>query len=190
MLKNKFLHRRSRTDKCDSYWKTKKYWKTKNIYLFSDLPFHQSIKKGYHNYDITPLMKFIESKIGCNWNDVYSEILTKIHQKYKHTITSYLNYDYWYGVNNPIYDEDFIPRSTRGKILSDCVFIENGILVKKTEQQILSDAKKFSTSYYRREKMRKIIDNIDGEDVEGIDDIYKKYMEMDGKKRMERWKRK
>ena len=49
MLKIKYLHRRSRSEKSDAYWKTKKYWKIKNINLFSDSIIRTdfSVARGY-----------------------------------------------------------------------------------------------------------------------------------------------
>ena len=186
MLKIKYLHRRSRSEKSDAFWRTKKYWRIKNINLFSDLPFHQSIKKGYSNYDITPLYKFLESKIGQNWNDVYSEIVKKISKKYRHSIDKYMHSRCWGVLAFPIYDDDFIPRNSTGRILRNCLFVENDIIVRKEEQEIISDAKR----YQRKEKLNQILENKDKEynfEEDFDQKKYDEYLKMDGEMRMKKW---
>jgi len=190
MLKTKYLHRPYRKTKNSHLWGIKKYWRGKNIDLFSDLPPHARMKRGYHNYnyDTTPLVKFLDSKIGQNWNEVYSEVLTKIKNKYRWCIASYLYADsYLHRVGvyiNPIYDDDFIPRNSIGRILKNHLFVENGILVQKSEQQIISDAKR----YHRREKLNKIFENKDN--FEEIDKkIYEDYFIKDGEERMKKYQR-
>ena len=188
MLKTKYLHRKSRSIKSDSYWRSKKYWRIKNIDLFSSLPFHQAVKTGYFNYSFVPLCKFIDSKIGYNWNDVYSEILTKIKKKYRYRVEDYLHSRYHWGVLNVIYDDDFIPRDYRGRIFEDQLFVENGILVKKSGQKIMADAKK----YHRREKLNLILKNKDKKYNFEDDFDQKKYDDFimkDGKVRMKKWKK-
>ncbi len=192
MLKTKYLHRPYRKTKNSHTWGIKKYWRGKNINLFSDLPFYERMKiKGYHsyNYDITPLINFIDSKIGKNWNEVYSEILKKIKKNYRWCIDSYLHADqYWHRVGvyiNPIYDDDFIPRNSIGRILKNHLFVENGILVEKDEQRIISDAKK----YQRKEKLNNILKNKDIEIEEFDQKLYNDYIIMDAEMRMKKWNR-
>lgn len=163
MLKQKYLHRSQRKSN-DSDWLYHNN-KIKNIDLFSDLPFHEPIRKlhGYSRYlkwDCRPLEEFINSKVGCKWDDVYSEILKKIKKKYRY----YIDEDIDYHVElNAYYDENFFPVSMgrgwrrRGSVLINKLFIdENGILVCKSEDEIVSD----SIRIKRKLKMQLIIDNI------------------------------
>ena len=187
MLKTKYLHRKSRRSHT---WDVKKYCRGKNVDLFSDLPFHSGMRLGYYsyNYDITPLDKFLESKIGQNWNDIYSEILTKIKNEYRRCIDSHLCSSVYYRVGvyiNPIYDDNFIPRSCTGHILKNQLFVENGFLVIKSEQEIISDAKK----YQRSEKYKQIFENKDIIFEEIDEKLYEEYLIMDGKNRMKKWKK-
>jgi len=154
MLKAKYLHRKSRPSS-DNYWLRKK---EKNCNLFyDDLPMHESIRRSfnYSNYDTTPLVEFIKSKIGKDWNDVYSEILKKIKKKYRHNIDYCIT---WFVHITPIYDKDFIPRDNRGRILDGRLFIDkNNILVCKTEEELLIESKQLK----RREKLKKILENLE-----------------------------
>ena len=157
MLKTKYLHRSIRKSEHNRSWKSRKYNRGKNLDIFSDLPKRQRIGREYggwgYNYDTTPLDEFIESKIGKNWNDVYSEILTKIKNKYRYSIDNYLKRYY---IDVPIYDEDYIPKNTWGRMLNDTTFVDmNNILVNKTKDEILSDAKR----YKRKKKLLEILEN-------------------------------
>lgn len=193
MLKRKYLHRKSRRPKWKSDWDIKKFQRGNDLDLFSDLPFHQSIRgkysRRYSNYDLTPLYKFIESKIGQNWNNIFSEIVKKVKPKFKEDIfTSMRSYRYYHFCSvmlYPIYDNDFIPRNEYGRILSDFLFVENGILVKKDKQEIISDAKK----YQRNEKLNKILKSKDIEIEEFDQKLYEDYIIMDAKLRMKKWSR-
>jgi len=165
MLKIKYLHRKGRKSLSTQTWETKKY-KRPNIDLLSDdAPMYMPIKRKYQwsNYDVTPLIEFIKSKIGQNWNDVYSEILTKIKKKYRHDIDDSITYI----VKPAIYDEDFIPRDYKGRVLNNVIFTDmNNILVKKTKDENISDAKKYAKKYVRREKLKIILENINNENNE------------------------
>ena len=138
---------------------------------------------------IVGLKIFIESKIGQNWNNIFSEIVKKVKLKFKKDIfTSMRSYRYYHFCSvmlYPIYDNDFIPRNEYGRILSDFLFVENGILVKKSEQQIISDAKK----YQRNEKLNKILKSKDIEIEEFDQKLYEDYIIMDAKLRMKKWSR-
>jgi len=190
MLKTKYLHRKSRKSEVSHRWEVKKYWRGKNVDLFSELPFYSKMSSVYYgyNYSITPLDKFLESKIGQNWNDIYSEILTKIKNKYRRCIDGHFCAEVYYRVGvytNPIYDDNFIPRNLYGRILKNVLFVENDILVRKSEQEIISDAKK----YQRSEKLKQIFNNIDVENFEIDSKLYEKHLKMDGELRMKKWKR-
>jgi len=156
MLKVKYLHRKCRKSTKHYSWENKKYYNTKNAdLLYDDLPKHSGFKGAWRNYayDLKPLDEFIESKIGENWNDVYSEILTKIKKKYRQPIDDSLKY---YVTRQVIYDEDFIPRTSTGRMLYDEIFIDlNNIIVKKTKEEILLEAKQLR----RKRKLLEIIEN-------------------------------
>jgi hypothetical protein len=154
MLKDKYLYRKYRKYK-DEY-SSERHKKEKNIDLFSDLPFHQGMGKKYRNgYDLTPLIEFIESKIGYNWDDVYSEILTKIKNKHRMEIDHSI---YGYIIENPIYDEDYVPRNKYGYIFNERLFIDMDNIVRKyTKYENISNAKK----YMRREKIKRMLENRD-----------------------------
>lgn len=173
MLKQKYLHRKHRKDYHHYDWKVKH--RDKNVDIFSDLPFHENIRKKsgsrYLRWDCRPLDEFISSKVGCKWDDVYSEILTKIKKKYRNEVDR----DILYHVElHPIYDNDFIPRSkkcvynsvynTNRGILINRLFVDlNGFLVCKTEEEIIND----SIKYKRRLKLQEILDNLNKDKDEG-----------------------
>lgn len=163
MLKIKYLHRQAGRQK-DEYW-TRRYKRDNTIDLFSELPKHESIRSRYRwfNIDTTPLYEFIHSKIGCEWNDVYSEIIKKTKKKYRREIEHSIDY---YVVRKPNYDSNFIPRhikyyrNPKNDMIKDFPFVDiNGILVIKTEQEILLDSKK----YIRMKKLQEILKNQENE---------------------------
>jgi len=161
MLKIKYLHRSDGVPKYSMHWDTKKFKRDNTIDLFSELPFHKSIRKKYQwaNYDATPLREFIYSKVGQNWDDIYSEILKKIRKNRRYTIDYTIN---WFVVLHPIYN-DFIPKNNRGQILIDRLFVDmDNILVIKTNEQLLIDSKK----YLRKKKIQKILENQNKEQKE------------------------
>lgn len=156
MLKQKFLHRKSRNKRHHKKW-DEKYHRIKNLDIFSDnVPQHEPIRRKYRwcNIDTDPLKEFIESKIGCDWDDVYSEILSKIDPKFRREIDNSIDY---YIIKNAYYNEEFIPYGQRkyGKfrILYDEIFLDNNnILTKKSLEEIMLDSKRF----LRLEKLKKI----------------------------------
>lgn len=163
MLKQKYLYRKIRKRGKDDYIPYNKKVK-KNLDLFSDLPTHQSVHKKYRDgIDTTPLDKFIKSKIGENWNDVYSELLTKIEPKFRYYIDNSLE---WI-VQIPIYDEDLIPRSRYGDVLGYRIFIDmNNILTFKSKEELIFNAKRT----VRLEKLKKILERNENEEKKGDDD--------------------
>jgi len=159
MLKNKFLYRRSNFSRRQyQYVKTKR---NNDIDLFSDLPYHESMKKygdNYHchHYDNKPLSDFLDSKIGENWNDVYSEILKKVQHNFKYLLDN----DLKYLIRRPIYYDDYIPMDTyryyRTSICSDRLYIDlNNIICYKSKDEILSESKRI----VRKLKLQEIFDN-------------------------------
>jgi len=161
MLKSKYLHRRVRKPKNSwDVWYYKYKRKNYNINNIENLPKHEPMGKDCYRSgcDFSPLMEFLETKIGCDWDDVYSEIIKKCKKKYRY----FLHYYDWLPYI-PIYDKNFIPRNRYGRILTDCIFIDiNNKVSKKTEQEILIDSKK----YVRREKIKKMLENIENEETE------------------------
>ena len=161
MLKKKYLHRKSRNSRYTHGWDVKKFKRGKNLDFFSDkLPLHQRMGgSNWSNYDNTPLYEFIKSKIGKDWNDVYSEIVSKTKKKFRWNI----DFSLQWMVHKPLYDGNFIPRDLRGRILSDVIYIDmNNILVKKTKEEILIESK----ALLRREKLKKIMENQEKEQEE------------------------
>lgn len=165
MLKQKFLHRKSRNKRGYKQWDIKKYHRVKNLDIFSDkTPQHEPIRRKYrwHNIDTYPLEKFIESKIGCDWDDVYSEIISKTKPKFRKEIDQAIDYY----VIRIVFYEDFIPYGARyGKIriLNDLIFIDNNnILTRKTLEEIMLESKQ----QIRKEKLKQIIENQEKENQE------------------------
>jgi hypothetical protein len=161
MLKIKYLHRKSRPR--NSNWDIKKYKKIKNINVFSELPLHESFrsKHKWSNLDMTPLKEFLESKIGCNWNDVYSEIISKTKKNMRYSVDDFIRYCV---VIKPIYDDEFIPMMSNGRkyftnnlTLENRLFVDmNNILVRKNKEELLIDSKK----YIRKMKIQQILENM------------------------------
>jgi hypothetical protein len=163
MLKVKYLHRRIRKDNRKN-WYSKKYKREHNntINEFSELPLYQSIRGKYsdwYNFDTRPLYEFMYSKVGENWDDVYSEIVKKIKPKYRHAI----EYTLVHRLNSFIFDENFIPRYPSGRIASDTLFIDmNNILCYKNKEELLLDSKK----YIRSQKLKDILESQEIENTE------------------------
>jgi hypothetical protein len=155
MIKQKYLHRKYRKYRCEYGKEFKRSYKGKNVDLLNDdLPFHSSMSPYKYNYglDISPMYEFIKSKVNCNWDNVYSEILTKIDNKYRWKIDSYIFNHNWV-IRFPIYDDNMIPRDDRGCILSNTCFVDyNNIIRKKSREEILSD----SIRLIRMEKLKQI----------------------------------
>lgn len=154
MKKDKRLYRKYRKSQDDDYV-SDRHKKEKNIDLFSDLPFHQGIGRKYRNgYDYRPLEEFIKSKIGEDWNDVYSEILTKIDKKNIHDLKWILSYY----APRAMYDEFYVPRNKRGYMLYDQIFIDiDNIITIKTREEIELESKKYYKKNLRLEKLKEIM---------------------------------
>lgn len=160
MLKDKFLYRKCRSTRKSEH----QYVRTNrnnDIDLFSDLPIHQAMnRKGYNytynNYNFRPLEEFISSKIGEDWNDVYSEIIKKIQPKYRYLLENDLRYI----IRRPLYDDGYIPidtyRSYRRSICCDVLYIDlNNIICYKSKDELISDSKRI----IRKLKLQEIFDN-------------------------------
>lgn len=153
MIKQKYLHRKARDVKYSKKWNSDKYKRRNNIDIFSDLPKHESIRQNRWTstgFDKKPLYEFLLSKIGCDWNDVYSELLTKVKSKYRYEIELYLERF----TTDIIYDNN-IPYSKYGKMFYDKVFVDlNNKLVIKSKEELILDSKKF----LRKQKILKIFE--------------------------------
>lgn len=167
MLKTKYLHRKIRIS--EHRWEVKKFQRGKHspkgIKLFEPLAYHESMKRNrcyrYLKYDITPLYEFLVSKVGCDWNDVYSEICKKIkNDYYRYCIDQYISKPYSYILSNIIYDENYIPRNRYGRIITQSnsdkiilyINLSNKITKAGTEEDAISESKR----YLRKEKLEKI----------------------------------
>lgn len=159
MLKKKFLHRKTRNKKASKLWAGDKFKRNNDIDVFSDLPSHESMRQtrcSWSNFDMKPLDEFLKSKIGCDWDDVYSELLKKIKSNYRHSLDYYLK-----GITSEvIYDDEYIPHSRYGRILSDRIFVDlNNKVVLKSKEELISDSKKI----LRSQKLKEIIENSEKE---------------------------
>jgi hypothetical protein len=162
MLKDKFLYRKVRKGS-ESYYK--RPYSRKGIDIYSDLPFHEPIRKtpSYRViYDYTPLEEFIKSKIGCDWNDVYSEILTKINKRYRYDLIDNI---YWIIKTSPLYDKDYIPRSFGKYPLYDDLFVDlDNKITKKSKQELIND----SIRIKRKIKLSNILLSLEEDSTEPI----------------------
>lgn len=161
MLKQKLLHRPVYNSPKQREWNSKH---KKTFDFFDDRsPSRESIKprKYYHknhwnDVDTTPLKNFLEKKSETAeyWDDVYSEILTKIKPKKRWLIDRAIE---WY-VDFPLYDEEYKPRlcsgfhnwrlPREGRLFVDYY----GRLVKSTTE----DIEYFSKLCIRRDKLLQI----------------------------------
>jgi hypothetical protein len=51
--------------------------------VYADLPAHESIKKSRSYLDTSLIKKWLYSKLGCDFDDVYSEYLSRLQPKYR-----------------------------------------------------------------------------------------------------------
>lgn len=159
MFKIKYLHNKTNKSYKDD-WFNKRYKEDKNLNMFCDLPKHLPMKKHnvYNSINWGPLFNFLESKVGEEWNDVYSEIISKTKKRFRHELNSLLD---WF-VKKPIYNDDFLPMNERGGILSDILFIDmNNVLCMKTKDELIRDAKKIK----RKIKLQQILENEKSQEI-------------------------
>lgn len=153
MIKQKYLHRYTSYNK--NY---KKYCRKK--YIFDDLeelPFRVSFKRkkwrdNYsNNYDFTPLVKYLETKINCDFDDVYKDIISKTKNRfYRYHIDYYI--DLFYRVT---YDNNYIPLRFGRLPISD-IFIDINNIVKlyNSKSEIINESNKL----LRKEKLLKLME--------------------------------
>lgn len=166
MIKQKFLHRRKRKKNSSKIWYGSKFKRKNNIDIFSELPQHESIRQhkySYSYFDSTPLDEFLKSKVGCNWNDVYSELLTKVKKNYRYDLNYYLTKI----SKDVIYDCEYLPRNKRGVILFDRLFVDmNNILCYKSLDELILESKKI----LRNQKLKEIINNAEIDEENQLSD--------------------
>jgi hypothetical protein len=51
--------------------------------MYADLPMHESVKKSKSYLDTSLIKKWLYSKVGCDFDDVYSEYLSRLQPKYR-----------------------------------------------------------------------------------------------------------
>ena len=155
MLKTKYLHRKQRNTNSRRDWDNKKYKRIPKHKYYSELPKKESIKKYYrYNYlDFRPLSEFLDAKIGKKWDDVYSEILTKIKPKFRFQLEESLDWLLY----DVIYSDDFKPYNSWGVLLVERFFIDDKKILRQynTEEELLLDAKR----KLRRQKMIQLLES-------------------------------
>jgi hypothetical protein len=111
---------------------------------------------GYEGINFDPLKCFLLSKIGQNWNDVYSEILTKIENSKRWRIDLILD---WL-IQKPVsIDKNGIAYSKRfywsGGVLLKQLYIDKFNVLRwyDTKEEMMSDYKKC----IRQEKLKRIL---------------------------------
>jgi len=168
MIKEKCLHRKLRNkQKHSKCWF--QYDHDKNIDYNDELPFHKSMKRGYrwNSIDTSPIRNFIESKIGCDWNDVYSEIISKTKKKFRWEVESAINYY----IMKPQFNDEYLPvlcSNRRWQMYGTKSFVNelfidlNNKVRKMSEDEIYKEA----NIYLRRDKLREIMENLKKEQEE------------------------
>jgi len=162
MNKVKYLYRKSRDSRRKDSGVLKKFKRVKIKDLFLELPTHKKMRPTikycghYRNYDSKPLIEFIKSKIGQDWNDVYSEIVKKTPNKFRR----FLDDDVSWIIKTPIYDDDYIPKiasyGVRYNICSDRLYIDLDNIIRYDSKDVLL---KKSNKIIRKIKLQQIIDS-------------------------------
>ena len=165
MKKTKYLHRKYRRIGSRGYDdpEHRKLYRGKNLnLLYDDLPKRVRFGTDYtYGVDFTPLSEFLESKIGEDWNDVYSELITKVKGKFRYMLDDCVLDRSWY-IERPIYGDDYLPRDNYGRVMDNWLFIDrNNIISKKPKEEIIADAKKL----LRKQKLLEILKNQENEEI-------------------------
>jgi hypothetical protein len=103
--------------------------------------------RNFVNWD--HMRKYFKTKVGENWDDVYSDMLSKLKEKYKYEYRENSKWNYF--IETKIIIVDDLPYNTWGHLTVNCVFVdENNILsyyeteeALKTEYKIRLRKKKF-----------------------------------------------
>ena len=138
-----------------SNWIVKKHKRLKHKKTNPEnLPFRESMcklserNKSYHNFkNYNHLRNFFESRIGYDWNDIYSELISKIKKKYRYEYE--LNEQWYYYplvYSNVFYNENGLPINSRGNIILTNFYInqENKLAYYPSIDE-----------YYRQTKIKK-----------------------------------
>lgn len=138
MNKKKYIH--VKTKYGNNYRRNlrKPKHKPQTIEDYDNLPFREPIKFRRYMWDwddyktridfYQPLKKYLKEKLGEDWNDLYSDILSKTKPKYRHILEEDINYlisrnikwenevpynlTYWRRVS-PIYGRYFIDKQNK-----------------------------------------------------------------------------
>lgn len=153
MVKSKFLH----NDINKSSRIYKKFRREYMLDFYSDLPNYESIRRrsfkikeyNYYRCDFSILDKFIFSKINCDWNDIYSEILKKVNKKYRYTLDIYLSQI----IHHVVFDSDYIPRTCYGGISQFVLYVDfNNKICYDSKKEIINK----SIKHLRKIKLQEI----------------------------------
>lgn len=166
MNKVKRLHRKGPFSK---KWKHKQNF-TKNMDGI-ELPYRESIRRIYKKnstssffdyrdgLDFTPVWCFLEERIGQNWNDLYSDIISKTRPKYRWCLENFLK---WQIV--PVTYENYLPYranfgSTRLVLYDFFVDWNNKLRCYQTKEELYNIAIKLE----RRDKLIQLKENLNEE---------------------------
>ena len=162
MNKVKYLYRKSRCSRKKDVGSLKKFKRTNTKNLFLELPKHEKMRpvyqySNYCNYDSKPLQEFIKSKIGEDWNDVYSEIIKKTPYKFR----MFLDDDLGWIIKRPMYyDDDYIPKLVsyggNGIICYDRLYVDLDNIIRCDSKEVLF---KKSKKIIRKIKIEQITEN-------------------------------
>ena len=156
MIKKKLLYEYRSCKRENIKFNRKKY----KISNSDSIPFNEKMNShidyDYGYLNLKPLEKFIKSKVGQNWNDVYSEILTKIEQKKRYLIDRDLKYivlrPYHFDNNGIAYNKRYY--WCNGVTLNH-LYIDkfNIIRYHETKEEMIADYKR----EIRRKKLERIL---------------------------------
>ena len=135
-----------------------------------ELPFRESMRfnsrkdweKHQEFYNYNHIENFIKERIGYNWNDVYSEILSKLKKKYKYKYRENQKWPYFIETNIIFVDD--LPHS-----ISNYRYLKYSLMVKNIfvdENNIVSyyETKEKLINEYRLRLRRKKLSNIMNDD--------------------------
>lgn len=149
MLKEKFLHRKSRFIK---KWKVKQNY-TKDNFFGEEFPNHLSMRAyhrratQFHNHcylDFTPVSRLLDERVNNNWDDIYSELIKKTKPRYRYLLDNYLDWQ----ISEPLFFEH-VPYKKRGYysrpgsgIMLELFFVDEQNILRyyETEEEVLKQA--------------------------------------------------
>jgi len=151
-------------------WSKRKYHRLKHKNSDSDfLPFRESMScretnKSYHCFkNYNHLKNFLESRIGYNWNDVYSEMISKLKKKYRYRYELDNQWSFFNSVeNNVLYDENGVPTTASGRTI---IYINGGNFYINSDNRLAYYPN--LAEYHRQIKIKKF-KKILGEDYDDL----------------------